>query len=130
LAVPSRVGALAAVLVCLAAMGRAIVQLRRTPQRVSIALDRTITVVDHRGTTLHGTIEDASYVTGFYTAVVWRPRRRMRTCVWAVAPDCLGAEDRRRLRLWLRYAVAPPEELPPSREGSSVVTAGAPASHA
>lgn len=132
LSVPSRVGAFAIVVLCGIATALAMVRSRRTPRRVIIAIDRRIIVTDHRGETTTGVIADATYVTGLYTAVVWRPHRRVRTRVWAVAPDCLDAEDRRRLRLWLRYAMSPPEGADPAlgAAGSKLVSAELPASQA
>jgi len=64
------------------------------------------------GAVLEGTVAGSSFVSAWFTVVNVRPDggRRLRSVV--VMPDCAAAEDRRRLRVWLRFRARP--ELPDS----------------
>lgn len=85
--------------------------LRRDALRLSGDAVIEVTLRDHgrcelltrRGTAFEGAIEGSSFVSGLFTVVNVRldGGRRIRSVV--VMPDCAGAEDRRRLRVWLRY---------------------------
>ena len=60
------------------------------------------------GTVLEGTVAGSSFVTGALTVVNARldGGRGLRSVV--VMPDCAAVEERRRLRVWLRYRAHPP----------------------
>jgi hypothetical protein len=64
------------------------------------------------GAVLEGAIAGSSFVSGLFTVVNVRldGGRRVRSVM--VMPDCAAAEDRRRLRVWLRYRAHP--EIPDS----------------
>lgn len=64
------------------------------------------------GAVLEGTVAGSSFVSALFTVVNVRldGGRRLRSVV--VMPDCAEAEERRRLRVWLRYRAHP--EMPDS----------------
>ncbi len=63
------------------------------------------------GAVIEGTVAGSSFVSGWFTVVNVRDGgRRLQSVV--VMPDCAAAEDRRRLRVWLRYRAHP--EMPDS----------------
>lgn len=102
------------------------------PCELIIGMDRRCQVLRADGRAWAGQVLDATYVTGFFTAVVWRPEgaRLARTC--ALPGDAMPGDDLRRLRVWLRFA-QPPRGDPVgvgAGASSSDVTAGPPASHA
>ena len=81
-----------------------------------IGIDRTLKRVDANGAVQSGNLLDRTYVTAFLTTIVWRPAgARCARCI-AVWPDAMTAEDRRRLRVWLRFStkVKGSEEITPS----------------
>ena len=59
------------------------------------------------GAVLEGTVAGSSFVSPWFTVVNVRLEggRRLRSVV--VMPDCAEAEERRRLRVWLRYRGQP-----------------------
>ncbi len=66
------------------------------------------------GAVLEGTVAGSSFVSPLLTVINVRldGRRRLRSVV--VMPDCAVAEDRRRLRVWLRFRTHPqiPDSTP------------------
>jgi hypothetical protein len=59
------------------------------------------------GAVLEGTVAGSSFVSSWFTVVNVRLEggRRLRSVV--VMPDCAAAEERRQLRVWLRYRAQP-----------------------
>lgn len=94
--------------------------LRRDALRLSGDAVIEVTLRDHgccelltrNGVVLEGTVAGSSFVSGLFTVVNVRldGGRRLRSVV--VMPDCAAAEDRRRLRVWLRHRAHP--EMPDS----------------
>ena len=64
------------------------------------------------GAMLDGTIADSSFISPLFTVVNVRLDNSGRLRSVLVMPDCAQADDRRRLRVWLRYRAQP--ELPDS----------------
>lgn len=62
------------------------------------------------GAVLEGTVAGSSFVSGWFTVVNVRLDGKLRSV--AVMPDSAPAEERRRLRVWLRYRAHP--EMPAS----------------
>ena len=94
--------------------------LRRDALRLSGDAVIEVTLRDHGrcklltrgGAVLEGTVAGSSFVSALFTVLNVRldGGRRLRSVV--VMPDCATAEDRRRLRVWLRYRAQP--EMPDS----------------
>jgi toxin CptA len=94
--------------------------LRRDALRLSSDAVIEITLREHGrcelltrgGAVLEGTVAGSSFVSPWLTVVNVRLEggRRLRSVV--VMPDCAAAEERRRLRVWLRYRAQP--EMPDS----------------
>ena len=96
--------------------------LRRDALRLSADAVIEVTLRDHGrcelltrdGTGLEGTVAGSSFVSALFTVINVRldGRRRLRSVV--VMPDCAAAEERRRLRVWLRYRAHPetPDSAP------------------
>ena len=59
------------------------------------------------GAALEGTVAGSSFVSGSFTVVNVRLDGGRRLCSVVVMPDCAAAEDRRRLRVWLRFRAHP-----------------------
>ncbi len=59
------------------------------------------------GAVLEGTVAGSSFVSALFTVINLRPEggRRLRSVV--VMPDSAAAEERRQLRVWLRYRARP-----------------------
>jgi toxin CptA len=76
----------------------------QTPASLLVSTDRQITVLDSDGVVQRGTVLDGTYVTAFLTTVVWCPVDAHWARHVVVLPDSMRAEDRRRLRVWLRFA--------------------------
>jgi hypothetical protein len=89
--------------------------LRRDALRLSGDAVIEVTLRDHGrcelltrgGAVLEGTVAGSSFVSGAFTVVNARldGGRGLRSVV--VMPDCAAAEERRRLRVWLRYRAQP-----------------------
>ncbi len=109
---------------------RVLLDRRRHPCELIIGMDRRCQVLHADGRAWAGQVLDATYVTGFFTAVVWRPEgaRLARTC--ALPGDAMPGDDLRRLRVWLRFAQPPRGDPVDAGASSRDVTAGPPASHA
>lgn len=83
-------------------------------RRLRLAGSQLITVSEHRRVTITeghqrecgGDVLDASYVTGWFTSIVWRANGARFARVIPVACDALASEDARRLRVLLRYGRA------------------------
>lgn len=73
----------------------------RPGRRVRIEHDRTIEVAH-----ASGTLRDGSFVAPWLTVVRWRPLGAWRDRSLLIAPDMLGAEDFRRLRVLLRWSAS------------------------
>ena len=78
----------------------------QAPASVIVGADRQITLAGARGAVQSGTVLDGTYVTGFLTTIVWRPAGAWCPRCIVVLPDNMAAEDRRRLRVWLRLGHA------------------------
>jgi hypothetical protein len=76
--------------------------------RLSVGLDRRITVTRRDGRTLAGTVLGDSYVDALLTTIVWRPDGGLLTRTLFVVPGSLPSADFRRLRVVLRYGLPPP----------------------
>lgn len=107
--VAATLGCIAAVIVTLASnlwrcSGRGV------PAIVHVGIDRRIAVSDREGRSRTGAILDDSYVGAALTTIVWRadgdpwwrPARAM-----LFVPDSLRPDEFRRLRVVLRYGLAP-----------------------
>ena len=102
---------------------------------IQLGTDRRISVTDVAGRTRCGHVLDATYVTGWFTAVIWCEDGRRIAHTIAVLPDAMDAEERRRLRVYLRYGREPASGEPPESEvalpgGISGVVAASPRSQA
>jgi hypothetical protein len=84
------------------------------PARLAVGLDRRVAVTAHDGRTRRGDILADSYVGAHCTTIVWRPDGARCACTLLVATDSLPADDRRRLRVALRYGRAVAREPPAS----------------
>ena len=92
-----------------------VLHLRRDALRSSADAVIEVTLRDHGrcelltrgGTVLEGTVAGSSFVSALFTVVNVRldGQRRLRSVV--VMPDCAATEERRRLRVWLRYRAHP-----------------------
>lgn len=110
----------AAVILTAAPCASLIFHLRRDALRLSGDAVIEVTLWDYgrcelltrSGAVLEGKVAGSSFVSGLFTVVNVRldGGRRLRSVV--VMPDCAEAEDRRRLRVWLRYRAHP--EMPDS----------------
>ena len=97
-----------------------VLHLRRDALRLSGDAVIEVTLREHGrcelltrgGAVLEGTVAGSSFVSPWFTVVNVRLEggRRLRSVV--VMPDCAAAEERRRLRVWLRYRAQP--EIPDS----------------
>jgi hypothetical protein len=97
-----------------------VLHLRRDALRLSGDAVIEVTLHDHGrcelltrgGAVLEGTVAGSSFVSALFTVVNVRldGGRRLRSVV--VMPDSAAAEERRRLRVWLRYRAHP--EMPDS----------------
>ena len=121
----------AVLIACTLAAGgfRVLLDRRRHPCELIIGMDRRCHVLRADGRAWAGQVLDATYVTGFFTTVVWRPEdaRVARCC--ALPGDAMPRDDLRRLRVWLRFAQPPRGDRVDAGASSSDVTAGPPASH-
>lgn len=118
-----------ATLACAWLTMREVRELRRPPRRIVVGLDRRITVTDHHGHVEHGELTHHTYVSAWFTTIVWRPDGRRRTRACAVATDTLSRDERRRLRVLLRYSRAESADTDATDEPSRLVVASPPASH-
>jgi hypothetical protein len=102
-------GKSAAIVACAVA---ALLELRRARKlarlRITLTAERRIVVRDAGGHERRGDVLDATYVSGHYTSIVWRPEGSRFARVIAVAFDALPAEDARRMRVLLRYGRSNP----------------------
>jgi len=80
----------------------------RAPLRLTVGLDRRIVVATADGAVRRGAILSDSCVWPRVTTVVWRPDGERRARTLLVTTGNLGADDFRRLRVYLRYARAVP----------------------
>ena len=110
-----------AVAILIAALCASLVfHLRRDALRLSDDAVMEATLRDHGrcqlltrgGAVLGGTVADSSFVSSLFTVVNVRLDDSGRLRSVLVMPDCAEAEDRRRLRVWLRYRARP--EMPDS----------------
>ena len=78
----------------------ALVSLRRAAadRALRIDVDRSVEVDG-----VQGTLRDGSFVAPWLVVVRWRPARAWKDRSLLVAPDMLGADDFRRLRVLLRW---------------------------
>jgi hypothetical protein len=113
------------------------VRYRGAPQRVVVGIDRRVSFTDCHGAMREARVLDATYVGSCFVSLVSRADGERRSRAWLVAPDALSSEERRRLRVFLRYgretqddsadyaSVGGPQVAP--RSGNEP---GCPASHA
>ena len=110
-----------AVAIVLAALCASLVfHLRRDALRLSGDAVMEVTLRDHgrcelltrARVLLGGTVAGSSFVSPLFTVVNVRLDDSGRLCSVVVMPDCADAEDRRRLRVWLRFRAQP--EMPDS----------------
>ena len=99
-----------------------VLHLRRDALRLSGDAVIEVTLFEHGrcelltrgGAVLEGTVAGSSFVSPLFTVVNVRVDdvRRLRSVV--VMPDCATADERRRLRVWLRYRAQPetPDSAP------------------
>lgn len=110
------VPAWSAVVILTAALCASLVfHLRRDALRLSDDAVMEVTLRDHgrcelltrSGAVLGGTVAGSSFVSALFIVINVRldGRRSLRSVV--VMPDCAAAEERRRLRVWLRYRAHP-----------------------
>ncbi len=93
---------------------------RRSPRAVIeilLSSDAVIVVRRNDGKLVAGHVRSATFVHPWFTSIVWRPDGARWSRSLPLAPDMLGIDEFRRLRVLLRY-------------GRREVTAGSPASHA
>jgi len=81
---------------------------RRATVRMTVSLDRRITVTTADGATCRGEILADSCVWPWATTIVWRPDGARRARTLLVTAGNLDADAFRRLRVHLRYARAAP----------------------
>ena len=94
--------------------------LRSSPRAVVeilLSSDAVIVVRRRDGTLVAGHVRSATFVHPWFTSIVWRPDGARWSRSIPLAPDMLGIDDFRRLRVLLRY-------------GTREVTEGAPTSQA
>jgi len=84
---------------------------------ILLSSDAVIVVRRRDGRLMAGHVRSATFVHPWFTSIVWRPDRARWSRSIPLAPDMLGIDDFRRLRVLLRY-------------GRREVTAGSPASQA
>jgi hypothetical protein len=110
-----------AVAILIAALCASLVfHVRRDALRVSGDAVTEVTLRDHGrcelltrgGAVLAGTVADSSFISPSFTVVNVRLDDSGRLRSVLVMPDCAEAEERRRLRVWLRYRAQP--EIPDS----------------
>ncbi|HZP87435.1 MAG TPA: protein YgfX [Burkholderiales bacterium] len=70
--------------------------------RIALTAQRTVTIIDG-AQQRSGQVLDASYVSGAFTSIVWRPDDSPLPRTLPLAPDAIDAEDARRTRVLLRY---------------------------
>lgn len=73
--------------------------------RLGVSAQRVVTVRDDQRQRA-GEVLDASYVSGAFTAIVWRPTGCFLPRTIPLPPDAVDAEDARRIRVLLRYGRA------------------------
>jgi len=84
---------------------------------ILLSSDAVIVVRKRNGALVAGHVRSATFVHPWFTSIVWRPDRARWSRSIPLAPDMLGLDDFRRLRVLLRY-------------GRREVTEGSPASQA
>ena len=76
--------------------------------RITLSAQRRVTVLDGQNER-RGEVLDASYVSGAFTSIVWRPDDAWLPRVIPFPSDAVNAEQARRLRLLLRYGRSDPD---------------------
>lgn len=77
--------------------------LRRVPSSIVLGANRRVAITDRSGVTREGDVSDSTYVGGWFIALVWRVDGARWLCAYLVPPGVLTAEERRQLRVLLRY---------------------------
>ena len=80
---------------------------RDAPRLLVVGADRQLAITGRTGLICEERVLDATYVSASLVALAWRVNGERRSRAWLVASDVLSAEERRRLRVWLRYGREP-----------------------
>ena len=77
--------------------------LHRVPSLLVLGADRRVAVTDPTGVAREGDVRDATYVGGWVVALVWRADGARWSSAWLIPPGVLTADERRQMRVLLRY---------------------------